>query len=174
MNLPTQSGMDITEVKGPFHPTSTLFAKQGIDEGYSTRDNPGAINLDIERFRNCTQSFSRHASPNCRQNRQKCQEWARSDTNWVCWLNSNLRFGIMRECIKPLISLFLLLPIPQSIPTIRSTMRTVDRTGFVPTKTTGKRLICTVHGTKHLFEGMKDRPNPFLSFSLGSFILEMS
>ena len=35
---------------------------------------------------------------------------------------------------------------------------------FVPTKATGKRSICTIHGTKHLFEGMKDRSNLFHFF----------
>jgi hypothetical protein len=41
----------------------------------------------------------------------------------------------------------------------------VDQTGFVLTKTTGNRQICTVHGAKHLLEGMKDRRNLFHSFS---------
>jgi hypothetical protein len=44
----------------------------------------------------------------------------------------------------------------------------VDQTGFVPAILTGMRSICTVHGTKHLFEGMRDRPNlfPFLIMDL--------
>jgi hypothetical protein len=41
----------------------------------------------------------------------------------------------------------------------------VDRTGFVPTKVTGKTSICTVHGTKVLLEGMRDRPNASLFLS---------
>jgi hypothetical protein len=60
MNLPTQSGMDIAVPKELFHPTSTPFTMQDIDEEYSARDNPGAISLDIKRYglSNCTQSFS--------------------------------------------------------------------------------------------------------------------
>jgi len=43
----------------------------------------------------------------------------------------------------------------------------MDQTGFLPAILTSKRSICTVHGTKHLFEDMKDRPNP-LSFFFSS------
>jgi hypothetical protein len=52
-----------------------------------------------------------------------------------------------------------------AVRTVRSVRRLVDRAGFVPTKTTGKRSICTLHGAKNLFEGMRDRPDLFRSSS---------
>ena len=74
-----------------------------------------------------------------------------------------IRIQFLRDRIGPahetLFPFFLFPNLPSEVSEI------VDRTGFVATKTTGKRSICTVNGTKHLFEGMKDRPNFFLSFS---------